>query len=139
MNETTPSLEKTPRPLRFVARIWSAPIILITLFITVGNIWAWLTDAPSDPYAVQDPTFLESLAPALLAITVLGLALAWRWEKLGGIFSLAFAGATLIVLLIQGFGSDDMFRSWTPYLLTLVVIVPGILFLIYGCRLKGKG
>ena len=134
MNETSPPLDQAPKWIRLVARIWSAPVILVTLFITVGNIWAWLTNAPGDPYAVEDPTFLETLPPILLAITVLGLALAWRWEKLGGIFSLIFAAATLLVLLVQGLGSDDLFQSLIPFLLTLVVIVPGILFLIYGIR-----
>ena len=134
MNETSPPLDQAPKWIRLVARIWSAPVILVTLFITVGNIWAWLTNAPGDPYAVEDPTFLETLPPILLAITVLGLALAWRWEKLGGIFSLIFAAATLLVLLVQGLGSDDLFHSLIPFLLTLVVIVPGILFLIYGIR-----
>lgn len=138
MNETTPIEKKSPRWLRLVARIWSAPVILITLFITIGNIWAWLTNAPGDPYAVEDPSFLESLPPALLAIAVLGLALAWRWEKLGGIFSLIFSGAALIVLFIQTYGSDNLSRLMIPSLLTAVISVPGILFLIYGFQFKGK-
>lgn len=137
MNESSPPLDQAPKWLRLVARIWSAPVILVTLFITVGNIWAWLTNAPGDPYAVEDPTFLETLPPILLAIAVLGLALAWRWEKLGGIFSLIFTAATLLVLLVQRLGSDDLFQLLIPVLLTLVIIVPGILFLIHARRFKG--
>ena len=134
MTETAAPLEKSPKWLRLVARIWSAPIILITFFIAAGNIWSWLTTDAADPYAVEGITFLEKLPPTLMLISAIGLALAWRWEKFGGAFSLFFTAGVVIVLLIQGRASGDLSFVLMPYLLALVILVPGILFLIYGLR-----
>jgi hypothetical protein len=139
MNDTSSSLHRGPRWMRLVARIWSVPLIIVAAFITVGNIWSSLTNAPPDPYAVGNATFLETLAPILLAIGVLGLALAWRWEIFGGIFSLVCAAGAAGVLLLERGGSGDLSRDLIPSLLTLAVIIPGILFLIYGYRSKPEG
>lgn len=132
MNETSSSSDRGPRWTRLVARIWSVPLIVIATLITVGNIWSSLSNAPPDPYAVENPTFIESLPPILLAISILGLALAWRWVRMGGILSLAFAAGAVLVLLFERSGSGDLSRDLIPYLLTLAVTVPGVLFVIYG-------
>lgn len=139
MNESSSSRERGPRWARLVARIWSVPLIIIAAFITIGNIWASLTNAPPDPYAVENATFLETLPPILLGVGILGLALGWRWEKWGGIFALVFGAGAVVVLLIERSGSGDLSRDLIPYLLTLAVIIPGILFLIYGFRAKPEG
>lgn len=134
MNKTISSQDRSPRWLRLIARIWSVPLIIVATFITASNIWSYLTDAPPDPYAVENATFLEALPPILLGISILGLALAWRWERMGGIFSVVFALGTMLVLLFERSGSGDLSRDLIPYLLTLIVIIPGILFVIYGWR-----
>ena len=134
MNETTLPLEKSPKWLRLVARIWSAPVILVTFFIASGNIWSWLTTDAADPYAVEGTTFFETLPPTLMLISAIGLALAWRWEKFGGAFSLFFTAGVVIVLLLQGRTTGDLSFVLIPYLLALVILIPGILFLIYGLR-----
>ena len=139
MNETSSTPNQGPRRIRLAARIWSVPLIIIALFITGGNIWSWLTNAPPDPYAVENASFWETLPPILLALSILGLALAWRWEKMGGILSIAFAAAAAVVLLFERSGSGDLSRDLIPYLLTLVVIIPGILFLLYGTGIKKTG
>jgi len=137
MNETAPSPDRPPKRIRWVARIWSVPIIVVVLLILVGNIWSELTNAPPDPYAVEDITLVDSLAPIFIAISTLGLALAWRWEKFGGIFSLVFTAVMYITLLIQGPFPTE-FRTLTPYLLGLVVLIPGILFVVSGTRSGSK-
>ncbi len=134
MNQSSPQEKQASKWIRIVARIWSAPIILFVLIFTVSSIWSWLTNGPADPYAVEDPSLLESLPPIFIGFSALGLALAWRWEKFGGIFSLVSTGAAVLTLLLQGLTSTDFSRSLIPYLLALIVLIPGIFFVIQGTR-----
>ncbi len=137
MNTTSPPLDRPPKWIRLVARIWSIPIIVFVLVFLIGTLWSELTNAPPDPYAVEDITFADQLPPIFIAISTLGLALAWRWEKFGGIFSLVFTVAMYITLLIQRpFPAE--FRAMTPYLLGLIILIPGILFLIHGIQSSSK-
>lgn len=136
MNETAPIPDRPRKWFLWVARIWSLPIIIFVLIFTIGTIWSELTNAPPDPYLVEDTTFIESLPPVFLGISALGLALAWRWERFGGIFSLVFSAAAVVTLLIQGFTMDEFSRVLIPILLVLIVLIPGILFVIYGMRSK---
>ena len=137
MNETSPPLDSAPKWIRLVARVWSAPVIVFALIMAGGYAWSWLTTGVADPYQVEGTTFVEALPPILLFISILGLALAWRWAKLGGGFSLIVTAAVVLVLVIQGPTSADFSRAMVPYLLSLVVLIPGILFLIYGIRSGG--
>jgi hypothetical protein len=134
MTEPTPSLDRPPKWVRIVARIWSAPIILFVVFFLLGNLWSELTNGGPDPYAVGETTTLELLPPIFFAISALGLALAWRWEIIGGIFSLAFTAAAVLTLLIQVLMADELSRLLIPLLMALIILVPGMLFLIFGLR-----
>ena len=136
MTEPAPALDHPPKWVRIVARIWSAPIILFVAFFVLGTLWASLTGGADDPYAVEKATFLESLAPIFMAISALGLALAWRWEIFGGIFYLAFIAASVLILLIQGLMENDLSRLLIPFLMAVIILIPGILFLIFGLRSK---
>lgn len=136
MNESTPSHDQAPKRLRLVARIWSAPIIIISSFIAIGNIWSALTNGAGDPNAVEGTTFIETLPLLLMLMSAIGLALAWRWEKLGGGLSLLSILGAVIVLVIQGSLSGDQRNLLIPYLLSLAFLVPGILFLLYGLRTR---
>lgn len=137
MNETAPSPNRPTKWIRWVARIWSVPIIVFVLVFLIGTIWSELTNAPPDPYAMEDITIVDSLPPIFIGISTLGLALAWRWEKFGGIFSLVFMVVMYITLLIQGPFPTE-FRTLTPYLLGLIVLIPGILFVLSGTRSGSK-
>ena len=137
MNETAPSLDRPTKRIRWVARIWSVPIIVFVVVFLIGTLWSELTNAPPDPYAVEDITFVDQLPPIFIAVSTLGLALAWRWEKFGGVFSLVFMVVMYITLLIQGPFPTE-FRTLTPYLLGLIVLIPGILFVISGIRSGSK-
>jgi hypothetical protein len=118
--------------LRLIARIWSAPLILYALMMLVGYAWNWITIGTPDPYTVEGTPFVEALPPILLFLSTLGLALAWRWEKAGSLLSLGFLAATLAVLFFQVPLSGLTPRMATPYLMCLVVLIPGILFLASG-------
>ena len=118
---------------RRIARIGSVPIIVYALMMIIGYTVNWLTTGKADPYAVEDYPFIENLPPIFMFLAVLGLGIAWRWERLGGIINLIFCLGTLLVLLIHWpITQDSRFR--VPYVLLLVVAFPGILFLVYWYR-----
>ena len=76
---------------RRIARIWSVPIITYALMMLIGCTVNWVTTGKADPYAVEDYPFIENLPPIFMFLAILGLAIAWRWEKLGGVINLIFA------------------------------------------------
>ena len=126
---------------RRIARIWSVPIIAYALMLIIGYTVNWLTTGKVDPYAVENYPFIENLPPIFMFLAIIGLGIAWRWEKLGGIINLIFCLGTLLVLLIHWPITQDS-RFIIPYVLLLVVIFPGILFLVYWYRsrkIKEKG
>ena len=122
--------------MRWIARVWSLPILGVALLMFVGYGWDWVTTGVADPYAVEEVSFMEILPPILLFLSSLGLGIAWRWERLGGMSSVALVLVALAVLLIDRPITQDFPRSAMPYLLTLVVAIPGILFLVCWRRSK---
>ncbi len=125
---------------RWIARIWSVPLILYALVVLIGTAATALGLGSPDPYAVQEElTTADYLPPVLLSLSALGLALAWRWEKLGSYLSLAFLAAALVSLLVQVPLSSLTWAASTPYWLCLAALVPGILFLILGLRSPIRG
>jgi len=121
---------------RRIARIWSAPIIIYSLMMLAGYTWNWVTIGKADPYAVEGYPPIEALPPILMFLSVMGLGIAWRWERFGGAITLVFNFATLIVLLIQRPITQDFFQDYSaiPYLVSIVVVIPGILFLVSSWR-----
>jgi len=138
MNESASNPQPSPKWLRLIARIWSAPIILYALITALGYTWSWLTTGVADPYGVEGTSFIEALPPILMFISVLGLAAAWRWERLGGLLSLVFIAGVILLLILQGLTSDEFSRFLTPSLLCLLIIVPGVLFLIHSSSFSRK-
>jgi len=126
----TDSSDKTTKRLRLIARIISAPIILYALIMLIGYGYNWVTTGTADPYAVEDYPFIENIPPILMFLAVIGLAIAWRWEKIGGIINLLFCVATLITIPFTGLDFQSS-RGWMPMILVLIIAVPGILFLVY--------
>jgi len=134
MTNVSDTDDRTTKRIRLIARIWSAPIIVYSLMMFTGYFWNWVTIGTADPYAVEGYPFVEALPPILLFLGVLGLAIAWRWERLGGAINLVFLLAVIVLLLITRPLTDDFSRSVIPYLLTIVTAIPGILFLVYWRR-----
>ena len=127
---------KTMRWIRWVARIWSVPIILYTLIMLIGYGWSWVTTGVADPYAVEDVSFFEMLPLIFMIIGVVGLGIAWRWEGSGGLITIISGLITVLLLTIQGSLSGDFARLMIPSLMSLVVAIPGVLFLV--CYYKAK-
>ncbi len=136
MANVSEPVDRATKWIRWIARIWSSPIIVFSLIMFIGYAWNWVTTGVADPYVVEGTSFVEALPPILMFLSVLGLGFAWRWERLGGTIALVFQLATLLVLLIQGPSTQDFSRSAVPYLMLIVVAIPGILFLVYWWRLR---
>jgi hypothetical protein len=134
MANVNDSSDRGTKLIRRIARIWSAPIILYSLMLLTGYTWSWLTTGVADPYAVEGYPFIEAVPPILMFLGIMGLAIAWRWERLGGAINLVFLLGVIVVLLISKPITDDFFRSAVPYLMSIVVAIPGILFLVYWRR-----
>ena len=101
--------------VRWVARIWSLGPVIIALVVIVFSRSEEGVTVPWTDWA----------ALGLLGISVIGLALAWRWERLGGWISVAALAVFLIVFLIT------VERSFPGFVIFLVGIgVPAVLFLI---------
>ncbi len=134
MTKVSDNGDRAMKRLRRIARIWSAPIIVYSLIMLTGYAWNWVTTGTADPYAVEGYPPIEALPPILMFLSVLGLGIAWRWERLGGAVSLLFLLATLLMLLITRPITHDFYRFAIPYIMSLVIAIPGILFLVYGWR-----
>jgi hypothetical protein len=124
--------------IRWIARIWSFPIIVYALLMFTGYTWSWITTGVADPHAVEDYPPTEALPPIFMFLSVLGLGVAWRWERLGGTMALVFLVAVLSLLLIQMPITRDFPRSAVPYLMSLIVAIPGVLFLVCWWRSRKR-
>ena len=122
--------------MRWIARIWSFPIIVYVLLLLVGYAWSWGTTGVADPYAVEEVPFTEVLPPLFMSLSVLGLGIAWRWERLGATISIVCQLAVLSLLLIHSPITQDFPLSAIPYLLSMVTAIPAILFLVCWWRSK---
>lgn len=121
--------------MRWIARIWGAVIITITLLIVIGYIWNLVTTGQGDPYAVEDYPFVENLPPLFTLLSAIGLGIAWRWEGLGGAMAVLFRLAELPVLLIHWPITHDFPRYLVaPYGTWLLIAIPGLLFLMCWWR-----
>jgi hypothetical protein len=125
MTNTIDRSDVTTRRVRRVARIWSIVIIGITLFVAIGHIVA------PEPEATDYPP-IENLLPVLILLSVLGLAIAWRWEGIGGALNVGFFVANLVLYwIIRG-----RFFPFQALVILLPVVVPGLLFLVCWQRTK---
>ncbi len=122
--------DRATKWIRRIARIWSFPIIVYSLIMLTGYAWNWMTIGKSDPYAVEGYPLVEELPPILMFLSVLGLGIAWRWERLGGEINLVFTLAVILLLLTTRPITQDFYRSAIPLAMSLVIAVPGILFLV---------
>ncbi|MEA3395980.1 MAG: hypothetical protein U9R05_00775 [Chloroflexota bacterium] len=124
--------------MRRIARIWSFPIIVYALLMFTGYTWSWVTTGVADPHAVEDYPPIEALPPILMFLSILGLGIAWRGERWGGTITLVFQLAALAVLLIHNPITRDFPRSAIPYLMSLIITTPGILFLVCWRRSRKR-
>ena len=118
------------RGIRWTARIWGGLVFLIALLILLGYGWNWVTTGEADPHAAEDYPPIENLPPILMFLAALGLAIAWRWEGLGGAITVVCQLVSLPVLLIHWPIGEGFPRYLVaPYGTWVIVALPGILFL----------
>lgn len=124
--------------IRWIARIWGSLIIVFTLLMFIGYVWDWITTGKADPYAMENYPPIENLPPLFTFLSVLGLGVAWRWEGLGGMITIVFNLATLLILLIHWPITNNFPRYYlvAPYGIWMIITIPGILFLICWYRSK---
>ncbi|MCK5646304.1 MAG: hypothetical protein KAH97_05950 [Anaerolineales bacterium] len=111
--------------IRRIARILSLVILGIAGLVLLGHLVVPETNAADYP-------FVENLLPVILGISILGLAIAWRWEGTGGAISVGFFLLHLAVYwVIRGyFFPIRVLVVFSPILIT------GVLFLVHWRRSK---
>jgi len=124
----------TTKHLRLIARIWSAIIIVITVFIFLGYLENFLTTGQADPYSTGDYPPIENIPPIFNLISVLGLAIAWKWELIGGIISVLFQLILMPIYLIHWPLSENIRYLIASYGILFVALIPGILFVVCWYR-----
>ena len=123
MTDSSDRTDVTTKWLRRVARIWSIVVIAFTLFITVAHV------AVPEPHATDYPP-IENLLPVVMLLSVLGLAIAWRREGIGGTINV---GMFLLHMGLYWIIRGKPFPLRAVPTLSMVV-VPGVLFLVCWWR-----
>ena len=108
---------QTGKIIRWIARIWAALMVAFMLFMFITHI----VDDGIGP--LFDLSFRDTLMMVAMIGSVIGLGLAWKWERLGGWMTV---GGMLAFYLFDYFFSGDFPRG--PVF--LIIAFPGILFLI---------
>jgi len=117
--DTPPSTrQKVTYALCWTARIWGLLIMLITLLTILAHVVTPDTEPGSYPPA-------ENLIPLAIVISVLGLAIAWKWPLPGAIINLTFFGLNLLIYWIL----NKQFLALPVVLVLSPIYIPGILFL----------
>ena len=115
--------------LRRIARIWSAIVIAFTLFMAVAHIVG-----PEAEAEVEEYPPIEILLPVVMALSVLGLAIAFRWEGVGGAINVGLFLAHLgLYWAIRG--EPFPLRAMPIF---LAEVVPGVLFLVCWWRARPR-
>lgn len=110
--------------IRWIARIWS---ILVFVF-SLARIFL------PDPYATEPVPPSDWFLLSLWGVAILGLLIAWRWEFIGGIITIAtMFFRELVWVVLKG-------SWWVNFLILWVFIVPpAVLFLVaWGLGRKTK-
>lgn len=109
------SIPRSVKIIRWTARIWSILATLFILFIFFGG-----EGIGQAPIAGVDQFLLS-----LTGVALVGLFVAWRWELVGGIFTLA-------MLFLREIAWVILKGQWLLGFLFLWILIapPAILFLI---------
>jgi hypothetical protein len=101
-----------------VARIWSVIIFLIAVLIVIGEF--------AFPHTGEDYPPIENLLPVLMFLSVASLALAWRWEFIGGSLNILFFIANFLLYWVI----NEKPLPLRGLVILSLVIVPGVLFIV---------
>ena len=114
------------RILRRTARIWSGVFIAFGVLMFIGEI------IESQSMDLEPYPWFENLIPVTLGLAVVGLAVAWKYEGIGGGMAIGFAVVNLLLYIATG-----RTRVGAVILILLPVVLPGLLFLI--CWRNSRG
>ena len=129
--------DRATKWIRRTARIWGFAIMGFALLIPLGYAWHWVTTGvPIPPVGEFNPP-IEDLLPIFVFLSALGLGIAWRWERLGGTMTIVFQMAAHSLALIHP-STHDFPLSAVPYLLSIIITIPGVLFLVCWWRSRKR-
>lgn len=101
--------------IRWIARIWSLPIFVFTL----------LRVFTPDPLVTEPVPAEDWFLLSLWGVAILGLLVAWRWERFGGILTIATMFAREIIwVILKGDWLVNFLIIWA------FLVPPAILFLV---------
>ena len=109
--------ERVIRIIRWIARIWASLMVAFMLFMFAAHV---IEDGigPLDNFQIRD-----TLMMIFLIISVVGLAVGWKRERLGGWMAVGGMAAFFLI--------DFLFTGDFPLMITfLIVAFPGVLYLI---------
>lgn len=94
--------------LRWVARIWGLFALAIGLMVALTP----------DPYQVRPITLMEAFMLSFWGVAILGLVLAWRWERFGAVLTIMTMFSREIIYFL-------LHREWTiNFLLVWALVIP---------------
>ena len=112
---------KTSNIIRWIARIWGTTILAFVLFFLFADI-----------FGSEESGGIRDVKEAIVAISgiiaIIGLAIALKWEGLGGLLTIIGLTGLFIVRF-------DLISN--PYIIAGIA-PPGILYLIYWYLTKGQ-
>ncbi len=111
--------EKGLKILLWIARVWAALMVVFMIFMLIAHLFG------DEPGQVTGLTIRDWLMIPSMIISIIGLALGWKWERLGGWLAV---GGMLAFYLFDFFFSGDFPRGIT----FLIIVFPGVLFLIHS-------
>ena len=112
---------KTANIIRWIARIWGTTILAFVLFFLFANIFG-----SEESGGIRDVK--EAISAISGIIAIIGLAIALKWEGLGGLLTIIGLTGLFIVRF-------DLISN--PYIIGGIA-PPGILYLIYWYLTKGQ-
>ena len=118
------AVSRSVKIIRWIARIWSILIFVVAL----------LRIFVPDPSVTEPVPALDWLLLSLWGVAILGLLIAWRWELIGGIITIATMFVReLIWVMLKGDWLVNFLIIW------FFVVPPAILFLVaWGLEKKTK-
>ena len=116
------TVPRSVKIVRWIARIWS---ILILLFVV-------LRIFIPDPYATEPVPAADWFLLSLWGVSILGLLVAWRWELIGGIITIATMFFREIMwIVLKG-------NWWVNFLIIWFFVVPPAILFLVAWRLERK-
>jgi hypothetical protein len=121
---TANAIPRSIKIIRWIARIWSILVFVVALLIIFSP----------DPYATEPVPVADWFLLSLWGVAILGLLVAWRWELVGGIITIATMFIReLTWIILKGHWLVNFLIVW------LFVVPPAILFLVaWGLERKAK-